>query len=227
VKFRILAVALIWLNAFAIAGCSDSSDAPQPLPPEPNHPQIVTDLNAISPDTSESFQSKTSLASESLLANAKDTTAEHIFEDTPGLRRQVGSDREPGYETLLNAKAAQYANFSQTLMERLYQQLNPIERSYEFQQLKIPTEIKPTILTAILDRHGNLQELIVEQHSGKAILDQTVIKACKRALWYPNPPVGAMTDSGDYRLTVQVRFENFGSTKDSVTFKTDISLGIA
>ena len=219
----ICASALAALTALLLSGCAPSSD-PQPLPAD-EHPHIVTDLNSLSADQVDSF--KHSTPKSTLLAKVEDPNTAHVYQQAPGLQRQVGSDADPTVEILLNDKAAQYANFSQGLMDRIYSQLRVLEREDEIAKTKIPTEIKPTVITAIMDKQGNLQELILEQHSGKALLDKLAIKACKKALWYPSGPSGALTEDGNYKLTIQIRLENFSSKDGRWQFKTEIALGIA
>ncbi|HUA34874.1 MAG TPA: TonB C-terminal domain-containing protein [Candidatus Binataceae bacterium] len=220
---RLLCVGASIALAALVSGCS-SNNAPQPLPQADAHPHIVTDLSSLSSDTTE-FQPK--IHSSGLMAKVDDPGSAQVFQATPGLSREIGTDRTPAFETLLNGKAAQYANFSQTLMERVYAQLRILERTDEISILKLPTEIHPTVVTAIMDRNGKLKEIILEQHSGKTALDKMVIEACKKSLWYPNPPVGALSEGGDYRLTVQVHLENFASQDDRHwDFTTKIGLGI-
>ncbi|HVN27082.1 MAG TPA: hypothetical protein VMT64_01275, partial [Candidatus Binataceae bacterium] len=182
-RWRISYAGVTIALAALISGCS--SNEPPPLP-ESAHPHIVTDLSSLSSEPTNAFQPK--IHSKGLMAAVEDPESARVFQATPGQSREIGTDRTPAFVTLLNTKAAKYANFSQTLMERVYSQLRILERTDEISMLKLPTEIHPTVVTAIMDRNGKLKELILEQRSGKTAIDKMVIQACRKALWYPNPP---------------------------------------
>ena len=58
-----------------------------------------------------------------------------------------------------------------------------------FPILSFPTDLKWVIITATLNSHGVLKELVVDQHSGAAAVDKMVIAACKKGLYIHNPPL--------------------------------------
>ena len=220
---RFIGVAVAIALAALVSGCS-TNDAPQPLPDSGDHPHVVTDLSSLSSDST-AFQPK--YHPTGLMASVDNPESARLFQATPGTSREIGDDKTPAFETLLNAKAAQYANFSQTLMEHVYAQLRVLERTDEISVEKLPTEIHATIVTAIMDRNGKLKEIILEQHSGRTALDKMVIEACKKGVWFRNPPAGALSDGGDYKLTIKVHLENFASMDDKHwDFTTKIALGI-
>jgi hypothetical protein len=91
----------------------------------------------------------------------------------------------------------------------------------------LPSDIKPVVITAIMDKNGKLTELILEQHSGKARIDQMMLDVCKKAIWYRNPPAEALAEDGTYHLTINGRLENYASQDETHwSFFTRIGLGI-
>jgi hypothetical protein len=214
--------AALALSILTLVGCSDT-DEPKPLANQTSGPQQVTDLNSISNAPIDAL--KMNGTAKASLAPNRD--AEAVLTEAPKLSHQAGTDHDPAEESLLNDKAAQYAAFSHALLERIYVQMRDLERTDQYSQLKVPEDIKPVIITAIMDRNGDLKELILEQHSGRANIDKLVIAACKKALWYRNPPIGALSDDGDYKFTIHGEIENFAS-KDGRhwQFITKIGLGI-
>ena len=128
---------------------------------------------------------------------------------------------------LLNDKAAQFGNFSAVILDRVYAQLIIAEKSEEISRTKLPTELKAVVITAILDKTGKLTELILEQHSGKAKIDQMMLDVCKKGIWYENPPAAALSGDGNYKLTFRMKLENFASLDERHwSFITDLGLGI-
>ena len=120
------------------------------------------------------------------------------------------------------------AIFSAVILDRIYAKLTIAERSEEFSRTRLPTELKAVVLTANLDKSGKLTELVVEQHSGKAKVDQLLIDVCKKSIWYENPPVGALSGDGNYKLTVKMKLENYASSDEHHwSFITDLGLGIS
>jgi hypothetical protein len=222
-KFGAVALAAaLALFTLTLGGCSDT-DEPKPLANQAIGPQQVTDLNSISNAPVDAL--KLNGTAKASLAPNRD--AEAVLTEPPRLTHEAGTDHDPAEESLLNDKAAQYAAFSHALLERLYVQMRDLERTDQYSQLKVPEDIKPVVITAIMDKDGNLKELILEQHSGRGNIDKLVIAACKKALWYRNPPVGARSDDGDYKLTIHGQIQNFAS-KDGRhwQFVTKIGLGI-
>ncbi len=222
-RYRAAALtAVLAIFTLTLAGCSDT-DQPKPLANPQSGPQQVTDLNSISNTPVDSFK----LSQEAKASLAPNRDAEAVLTEPPHLTHQAGTDHDPAEESLLNDKAAQYAAFSHALLERLYVQMRDLERTEQYSQLKVPEDIKPVVITAIMDKDGNLKELILEQHSGRANVDKLVIAACKKALWYRNPPLGALSDDGDYKFTIHGQIQNFAS-KDGRhwQFITKIGLGI-
>ena len=129
-------------------------------------------------------------------AIARKITSEDVSENdvqnVSGLSqvRHVGDDKHPGEERLLNKKAAQFQMLSARLLDQVFEELSHLEREDNISHLKLPTDLKWVIITATLNSHGVLKELVLDQHSGTAAVDKMVIAACKKGLYIHNPPPG-------------------------------------
>ncbi|MGH7836222.1 MAG: hypothetical protein ACREQC_00200 [Candidatus Binataceae bacterium] len=149
--------------------------------------------------------------------------------DAPSARyRQepASSAPMPGGTRLLNDKARQYANFSDILLSqtlRAAQQLEPEKLASK----RIPVEMPPVVLTAIMDAQGRLKEIVIERHSGDLSVDRLFIEACKKGLWSRNPPIGARTAEGNYRVQIQGNVSNQSFDRyGEYTYSTEIGLAI-
>jgi hypothetical protein len=155
ISYRTAAIAAaLALLLSTLAGCSDT-DEPKPLPNQNSGPQQVTDLNSISTAPIDTL--KMNGAASASLAPNRD--AEAVLTEPPKLVHEAGTDHDPAEESLLNDKAAQYAAFSHALLERLYVQMRDLEGTEQYSQLKVPEDIKPVVITAIMDKNGDLKEL--------------------------------------------------------------------
>lgn len=226
---RTIAAAGLFVGAIAIAGCADQDKPPEPAPGTAPAAKLLTDLSSVSSTPIDPLGTHAvPKRGEGLLRDeGGDSSSPRVFGAEPGLSFPIGNDLNPTDAQLLNAKAAKFANFSEVLLDRLYAHLRIEEKSEEISRTKLPTDLKPVVITAIMDKNGKLTELILEQHSGKARIDQMMITVCKRAIWYRNPPREALSGDGNYRFTVQCRLENFGSSDETHwTFTTHLGLGI-
>jgi hypothetical protein len=141
--------------------------------------------------------------------------------------RHVGNDQHPGEERLLNDKAARFDLVCIRVMDHLFAAMQALEATDPVVRIDVPADLKPVIVTGILNRHGQLKELILEQHSGQSAVDNMVIEACKKGLYIGNPPPQAMTPHGDYRVRIEARIESFGSTDHQHwLFKTYIGMAL-
>ena len=216
-------------TAILTAGCAEQPPPPPSPVADAQAPKLVTDLSTLSdapinPLRPEAVPEK---GSGLLHSNSSDPNSPRTFLAQPGFERAVGTDANPGVERLLNDKAAKFANFSQVLLEHIFSQMRLAEQTEEISRIKVPTDIKPVIITAIMDKDGKLTELILEQHSGKAALDKMMLEVCKKALWYRNPPAAALSSDGNYKLTIQARLENYASMDEKHwSFITHVGLGI-
>jgi len=225
---RSIGTAGLLATALIVAGCAQDKP-PEAAPGAAPVPQMVTDLSSVSNASIDPLGTHAvPKRGEGLLHESSgDTSGPRTFGAEPGLSRSAGTDANPGEVRLLNDKAAKFANFSQVILERIYAQLRIAEKTEEISRTKLPTDIKPVIITAIMDKSGKLTELILEQHSGKARIDQMMLNVCKKAIWYRNPPPEAVAEDGTYHLTIQGRLENYASTDETHwSFITHIGLGI-
>ncbi len=236
------------LAAMMVIGCSSQKPAvaaPSPPPPPPpaaapGSPHVITDLSQLS--SSDTDAASLNTAAKVLKSDpSRDETAmvTHGFgRDTPStLRRLFLDDPEsPRYaetgiphtqERLLNAKAAEYPSFANMMLTQLLADMVENEKTEPMVTLELGEEIKPVIVTAILDDKGQLRELIYHQHSGLAAIDDFVIAACKRSLWANNMPKGALSEDGTYRLRIEAQLSKYSADREGrQTFTTRLGLGI-
>ena len=83
------------------------------------------------------------------------------------------------------------------------------------------------IITGTLNPQGMLKELVIEQHSGAAAVDKMIVAACKKGLYIRNPPADAAETSGNYRVRVEARLQNYASIDgEHWKFKTYMGLAV-
>jgi hypothetical protein len=226
---RFFTAALFTAAIFA-AGCAEQP----PPPPAPNgdaQPKVLGNLNDVAATPVNPLAvDQVPVRGEGLLVDTApaDSGGQRRVDLTdPGVSRDIGTDRNPGTVRLLNDKAAQFDNFCAVLLDRIYIQLTIAEKTEEISRTKVPTELKAAVVTAIMDKKGKLIEIILEQHSGKAKIDNLLIDACKKGIWYENPPEGALSGDGDYKLTIKLKLQNFASSDSTHwSFITDLAIGL-
>lgn len=225
------------------AGCSWQSaatTAPPPPPEAPGSPHVITSLSQLSSGNTDAAALST--AAKVLKSDpSKDESAvvaRGLGQDTPSrLQRLYMDDPEsPRYaETmiphtqvrLLNAKAAKYPDFANMMITQLLSEMVRQEAREPIVTLELSEEIKPVIVTAVLNDRGQLKELIYQQHSGLAVIDSFVIAACKESLWANNMPKGALSEDGKYRLRIEAQLSKYSADREGrQTFLTRLGLGI-
>ena len=219
----------LFTAAIFAAGCAEQP----PPPPAPNgdtQPKVLGNLNDVvaTPVNPLAIDQVPARGEGLLVDNAPDSSGpQRIDLADPGVSRDIGNDRNPATVRLLNDKATQFDNFCSVILDRIYVQLTIAEKTEEISRTKIPTELKAAVVTAIMDKKGKLIEIILEQHSGKAKIDNLLIDVCKKGIWYENPPAGALSGDGNYKLTIKLKLENFASTDSTHwTFTTDLGIGL-
>ncbi len=222
--------AVLFAAAILTAGCAADDKPPPAIPDAGPQPKLLSDLASVSDAPIDPLGANAVPApGEGLLHDEAAVSAgPRTFETKPGITRQVGTDRNPGTVRLLNDKAAKFGNFSAVILDRVYARLSIAEKTEDISRTQLPAGLKPVVITAILDKSGKLTELILEQHSGKAKIDQMMLDVCKKSIWYENPPAAALSGEGDYKLTFRLKLENYASVDERHwSFITDLGLGIS
>ena len=225
------------------AGCSWQS--PATAPPSPpaaaGSPHVITNLSQLS--SRDADVGSLNNAAKVLKSNPpRDETvsmrAQGPGENTSSALRRLFLEHpeSPRYaetpiphtqERLLDAKAAQYHGFANMMLTQLLNEIVKQEKTEPIVSLALPEEVKPVIVTAILNDKGQLKELIYEQHSGLAAIDNLVIVCCKESLWANNMPKGALAEDGNYRLRIEAQLSKYSADREGrQTFITRLGLGI-
>jgi hypothetical protein len=136
-----------------------------------------------------------------------------------------GEARSAGDRTLLNAKARQFPEFSYAMLNQTLVVAQELEDK-QLQDHKLPDEIKPVILTAVMTPDGKLTDISVEQHSGVGTVDRIMIDACKKGLWAMNPPQAARAANGTYRIRFEGVVNNYSYDLEG-DYKYITHLGLA
>jgi len=227
---RFLAAALFAATIFA-AGCA-ANDQPPPAPafdvgPQPKLLSSLNDVNA-TPVNPFAINQVPARGEGMILDHGPVSAGPRTYQTEPGISRVVGNDENPGTVRLLNSKAAKFGSFSGVILDRIYARLIEAERTEEISRIKLPTEIKAVVITAVLDKRGKLTELVLEQHSGKSKIDQMMLDVCRKSIWYENPPIEALASDGTYQLTIRLKLENYASSDEAHwSFITDLGLGLS
>lgn len=137
-----------------------------------------------------------------------------------------GEARAAGDRTLLNAKARRFPEFSYGLLNRTLIAAQELEAK-KLQEHKLPDEIKPVVLVAVITPAGRLSDISVEQHSGVGEVDRIIIDACKKGLWAANPPKEALAEDGVYRMRVEgVVYNNSADLQGNYSYITHVGLAL-
>ena len=222
--------ATLFAIAILAAGCAAEDKPPPPAPVSGPQPKLLSSLNdvAATPVNPFAINQVPKRGEGFILDQGPVSAGPRTYQTEPGISRVVGNDANPGTVRLLNGKAAKFGSFAEVILDRIYARLIEAERTEEISRIKLPTEIKAVVITAIMDKKGKLTELIVEQHSGRANIDQMMLDVCKNSIWYENPPVAALTGDGNYQLTIRLKLENYASSDETHwSFITDLGLGIS
>jgi hypothetical protein len=202
-----------------------NQSAPTPVAIET--PRFLNDLSSLSSQPVATLNHPDAAFAATSASSGDSSGSPKMFLQAPGARRYVGTEQNPGMIELLNAKADQHSVFANDLGNHLFAELRHRERDDQIARVKLPEDLRPVIITATLTKDGKLTELVLEQHSGKTLVDNMFLDACKKALWSRNPPVGALNSSGVYRVRVEGRVKTWASTGDGRwEYKTWIGIGL-
>jgi len=244
-RFRPMNTFAILLGlAVAIAGCvSQPPEPPSDLPapavpaqtnPNSDQPRTVTDLSQIS--SSRDVQAPmprlnspgSSAADSAHISNVEvQQNVERLFVSKVNqLRYREGHADAPGDTTLLNEKAQKFSEFSYQLLNQTLTAARSIE-SERLAGRKLPVDIAPMVLTAVMDSEGRLTEISIDSHSGDHQVDQIIIDSCKQGLWSRNPPQQALRTDGMYRLRIRGYIRAYSiDFKGRYKYQTMLALGV-
>jgi hypothetical protein len=238
-------IPLALLATALLAGCSTHTPPrpPPPAPPAapaPGSPRVITNLSQLSAsnggmvplistrDIVEAPKEEPKLSMGSHAPGDQTPAAlRRLFLNNPAVSRYRETPLPHSQERLLNAKAAKYPAFSSRMLSQLLKEMVRLEGQPPVNMMVLPNDLKPVIVTAVLNREGQLRELIFDQHSGVAAVDKLVIKACKESLWAGSAPEDALAQDGNYRLRIETRLSNYSADREGEqTFITRLGLGI-
>jgi hypothetical protein len=192
-----------------VTDLSKLSEASTTALPPPDQPSIAPDNSSGNDDSSGN-----AVISHQLAANA------------PNTRWNVTPTTFKGGSRLLNDKARQFADFTDILLDQTLKAAQTMAPD-KLSQHRVPEDLVPTTLTAVMDSEGRLREIIIDQHSGDLQVDQLFIEACKKGIWSRNPPPGARDSDGKYRLRVEGTVNNQSYDRyGQYSYDTELGMGI-
>jgi len=198
-----------------ITNLSQLSSAPSPIP-------SIETQNLLS--GAASLHEATSVPNDA--QNQADTNLEHLYLSKQHSGINGGEARAPGDRTLLNAKARKFAEFSSAMLNQTLVVAQDLE-AQKLQQHRLPDEIKPVILTALMTPEGKLTDLAIEQHSGTGTVDRIIIDACEKGLWAMNPPQAALASDGMYRMRIEgAIYNNSYDLQGNYSYITHLGLAL-
>jgi hypothetical protein len=224
----------------ATAGCSSHSSAPSTDSQDigartisnSDEPRSITDLSQISSAKAMpapiGLKSNPSATKGATTPNATvQQNIERLFVSNPDqLRYHEGRPEAPGETMLLNDKARQFSEFSYKLLNQTLKAAHDIEPD-RLTGRRLPEDISPMVLVAVMDSQGRLTEIAIESHSGDRQVDQIIIDSCKQGLWSRNPPVEAVGPDGMYRLRIRGYIRAYSiDRKGQYKYQTELGLGI-
>jgi len=200
----------------------------------PDEPRTVTDLSQISSARAVQTPALQLHPTDSPAAESQPKSnvivqqnVERLFvSNVNQLRYREGHAEAPGETVLLNDKARKFSEFSYQLLNQTMTAAHSIEPD-RLAGRKLPEDIAPMMLTAVMDSHGRLTEISIDSHSGDRQVDQIIIDSCKQGLWSRNPPPQAIGTDGMYRLRVRgyIWASSF-DFKGRYKYQTELGLGI-
>lgn len=233
IKFVDLFILLTLLGCSAQtkkSGTDESGDATHSL--VISQPRVVTDLSRLSAAQTVAVPGAAAtpppvLPAETTRPPTNEVVTHRIAAEAPSSR--YSPDIAPSYRggvKLLNDKARQFANFSDLLLQ---QTLKAAEQAApeKLENRRVPSDLKPVILTTVLDPQGRLTEIVIDQHSGDLLVDRWFIEACKKGVWSRNPPPGARASDGNYRLRLEGTVINASFDRYGIySYETAVGLSI-
>lgn len=216
------------------AGPSANSAATADADTSPSEPRVVTDLSQLSSSNplAQLDQQRQLLAGQSTPQSSQPSnqTVSNIgrfyIANQKTAQLIEAPSRPPGDARLVNAKAAQYPEFAYDIANRtlaVAQDMAP----QKLEQHRLPEDIKPIVLTAVMTAEGKLTDIYIEHRSGFSAVDQLFIDACKKGIWARNPPPAALSSDGSYRLRIEGVIYNYSyNHENQYTYATYVGLGL-
>ncbi len=233
IKFAGLILVFMALACTAQKKKSDTDEAAEGAPlVVTNQPRVVTDLSRLSPAATVAVPGETATPAPTISADKTRPSANEVVTHkmaAEAARLRYNPEATTSYRggvKLLNDKARQFANFSDLLLQ---QTLKAAEQAApdKLENRRVPGDLKPVILTTVLDPQGRLNEIVIDQHSGDLLVDRWFIEACKKGVWSRNPPPGARASDGNYRLRFEATVINASFDRYGVySYETAVGLAI-
>jgi hypothetical protein len=230
--------ALVLGITVVMAGCASQSSGPPTdvqgteatARPNADEPHTVTDLSQISPAKAIPAPQLSSNSSGAEVYSPNSTVQQNIerlfISNVDKLRYREGRADAPGETALLNDKAREFSEFSYQLLNQTLKAAHSIEPD-RFAGRKLPEDIAPMVLTAVMNSQGRLTEIAIDSHSGDRQVDQIIIDSCKQGLWSRNPPPQAAGTDGMYRLRIKGYIRAYSiDLKGRYKYETELGLGI-
>jgi hypothetical protein len=186
-----------------ITNLSQVSSAPSAIP-SINKQNLVSGAAALHDGTAPSSNKAQDLA---------DSNLEHLYLSKQQSLIHGGEERAGGDRMLLNAKARKFPEFSYALLNQTLVAAQELEAA-KLEEHKLPDEIKPMILIAVMTPEGKLTDIAIEQHSGVGVVDRIIIDACKKGLWTMNPPQAALAEDGMFRMHIVGAVANYSYDRE-------------
>ncbi|HLI81186.1 MAG TPA: hypothetical protein VKV03_14460 [Candidatus Binataceae bacterium] len=226
---RLASISVASIALFTILqGCgSNSAQNPSPSAPAPDAPHEVTDLSQVGPGSAIDPFGKKEQNIARRVASDDEVAPNSIDLGALANVRHTGDDKHPCEQRLLNKKAAQFDMVSVHLLDQVFSQIRRLQGDDEFSHVVLPTDLRWVVITATINHQGALKELVIEQHSGTAAMDKLMVAACKKGLYLRNAPEDAADPSGNYKVRIEARMENFASLDgEHWEYKTYMGLAI-
>jgi hypothetical protein len=196
-----------------------------------SQPRVLTDLSRLSAADTVAVPGAAAtpapvVSAEKTRPSTNEVVTHKMAAEAPSLRYNPEVTPSRGGVKLLNDKARQFANFSDLLLQ---QTLKAAEQAApdKLENRRVPSDLKPVILTTVLDPQGRLNEIVIDQHSGDLLVDRWFIEACKKGIWSRNPPPAARASDGNYRLRLEGTVINASFDRYGIySYETAVGLSI-
>lgn len=133
-------------------------------------------------------------------------------------------DIQRGDVTLLNTKANVFAPFVRRVGERVFQHLVIRQRNLQLQQILSAHDVVE--MRVVLDTHGKLKSIRVDNHSGSASMDDTLSEAVNTAAFDNNPPPAAANAAGEYEFVFAAQLRTYDPGQGNLPSRIESRLSV-